>query len=54
VIPADHKWFMRMAVADIIVEALAGLKLEYPTVTEEKRRELDAARKMLEEEETKN
>jgi len=53
VIPADHKWFMRMAVADIIVETLQGLKLEYPTVTEEKRRELEAARKMLEEEEAK-
>jgi len=47
VIPADKKWFMRMAVADAIVEALEGLKLEYPTVDEEKRKELEEARKLL-------
>jgi PPK2 family polyphosphate:nucleotide phosphotransferase len=47
VIPADRKWFMRMAVADAIVEALEGLKLEYPTVGEEKKKELEAARALL-------
>ena len=47
VIPADRKWFMRMAVADAIVEALEGLKLEYPTVDEEKRKELEEARALL-------
>ena len=51
VIPADHKWFMRMAVADVIVSTLEKLKLEFPTITAEKRRELDAARKVLEQEE---
>jgi PPK2 family polyphosphate:nucleotide phosphotransferase len=50
VIPADHKWFTRMAVADIIVSTLEKLKPEYPTMTEEKRRELEAARKALERE----
>ena len=54
VIPADHKWFMRMAVADIVVSTLEKLKLEFPTITEEKRRELEAARKVLEQEELKN
>ena len=53
VIPADHKWFMRMAVADIVVSTLEKLKPEYPTITEEKRRELEAARKALEQEEAK-
>ena len=53
VIPADDKWFMRMAVADIIVGTLEKLKPEYPTITEEKRRELEAARKVLEQEEAK-
>jgi PPK2 family polyphosphate:nucleotide phosphotransferase len=53
VIPADHKWFMRMAVGDVIVSTLEKLKLEYPTVSEEKRRELDAARTALEQEEVK-
>ena len=51
VIPADHKWFMRMAVADIVVGTLETLKPEFPTITEEKRRELEAARKVLEQEE---
>jgi PPK2 family polyphosphate:nucleotide phosphotransferase len=53
VIPADHKWFMRMAVADVIVSRLEKLKLEFPTITEEKRRELAAARKALEQEDAK-
>jgi len=47
VIPADHKWFTRMAVADIIVDALEDLKLEYPVVDEEKKKELQAARDLL-------
>jgi len=53
VIPADHKWFMRMAVADVIVSVLEKLRPEFPTITEEKRRELEAARKALEQEEAK-
>ena len=47
VIPADHKWFMRMAVADLVVDALEELKLEYPEVDEEKKKELQAARAAL-------
>jgi PPK2 family polyphosphate:nucleotide phosphotransferase len=47
VIPADHKWFMRMAVADVIVDALEDLKLEYPVVDDEKKKELNAARELL-------
>jgi PPK2 family polyphosphate:nucleotide phosphotransferase len=47
VIPADHKWFVRMVVADAIVEALEGLKLEYPEIDEEKKKELQAARDLL-------
>src|SRR5207249_8067093 len=37
VIPADHKWFMRMAVADIIVGPLENLKPDDPTIAEERR-----------------
>jgi len=47
VIPADAKWYMRMAVADAVVDALEDLKLEYPEVDEEKRKELQAARDLL-------
>jgi PPK2 family polyphosphate:nucleotide phosphotransferase len=48
VIPADHKWFTRLAVADVIVEALEGLDLRYPKVSEAKREELERARALLE------
>ena len=47
VIPADHKWFMRMAVADVIVDALESLKLRYPELTPEKEKELAEARALL-------
>jgi PPK2 family polyphosphate:nucleotide phosphotransferase len=48
VIPADHKWFARMAVAEVIGETLAGLDLAFPTVTPAKKAELVAARRLLE------
>jgi len=48
VIPADNKWFTRVAVAAAIIDTLEGLKLSYPTVSEEKLKELAEARKLLE------
>ena len=50
VIPADRKWFTRLAVADVIVEALEELDLRYPEVSETQRQELERARALLEEE----
>jgi PPK2 family polyphosphate:nucleotide phosphotransferase len=47
VIPADHKWFTRLAVAQVIVETLEGLKLRFPELSPERRRELAKARKVL-------
>lgn len=47
IIPADHKWFTRMAVADIICSKLKELKLEYPTVTEEHKQRILEAKKIL-------
>lgn len=47
VVPADHKWFTRLVVAAAIVEALEGLKLAYPEVDAEKRKELEAAKQLL-------
>ena len=47
VIPADNKWFTRLAVAAAIVDTLDGLNLSYPKVDAQKRRELQAAQKML-------
>ena len=48
VIPADNKWFTRIAVAAAIVDALEDLKLEYPNVDAAKAKELAEARKLLE------
>jgi PPK2 family polyphosphate:nucleotide phosphotransferase len=48
VIPADHKWFTRMAVAEIVVDAMARLDVAYPELDEAKHAELQTARKMLE------
>jgi PPK2 family polyphosphate:nucleotide phosphotransferase len=48
VVPADHKWFTRMVVADIVVDTLMSLKLRYPKVTPEQKQQLEAARKLLE------
>ncbi len=34
IIPADKKWFMCLAVSEIIVEALESMKLHYPNVSD--------------------
>ena len=47
VIPADNKWFTRLAVAAVIVDALDGLNLSYPKVDARRRKELEAAKKTL-------
>ena len=47
VVPADHKWFTRLVVAEVIVEALQSLDLNYPKVSGAKRRELSAGRTAL-------
>jgi len=48
VIPADHKWFTRLAVAAAIVDTLEDLKLHYPKVNAQKMAELKEARQLLE------
>jgi len=48
VIPADHKWFARLAVADIIIDTLRSMKLHYPKLSKETRAGLDAAKQTLE------
>jgi len=47
VVPADNKWFTRLVVAAAVVETLGSLDLEYPTVSEEKLKELAAAKRTL-------
>jgi PPK2 family polyphosphate:nucleotide phosphotransferase len=48
VIPADHKWFARAAIADIIVRRIAELKLEPPKLTRQQKVDLAKARAELE------
>lgn len=47
VVPADHKWFSRLVVAQAIVDALKGMELEYPKLTKEQKQALEAARREL-------
>ena len=48
VIPADNKWFTHLVIAAAIVETLEDLGVAYPEVNAGKRRELQAARQLLE------
>jgi len=47
VVPADHKWFTRVVVAEVIADTLESLNLTYPTVDAEKKKEIEAARTLL-------
>jgi PPK2 family polyphosphate:nucleotide phosphotransferase len=47
VVPADNKWFTRLAVAAILWQTLADLKLEFPKVTKAKVKELQEVRRLL-------
>jgi PPK2 family polyphosphate:nucleotide phosphotransferase len=48
VVPADHKWFTRVVVAAAIAVALDDLNLKFPKVGASQRKELQAAREVLE------
>jgi PPK2 family polyphosphate:nucleotide phosphotransferase len=50
VIPADHKWFTRLAVVSVINHALDGLKLAYPDVSPEQKAALKKAKEEMEQE----
>ena len=47
VIPADNKWFTRLAVAGAIIEKLHSLDLQFPEVDDDKKKELAQVRKAL-------
>jgi len=50
VVPADNKWYTRLVVSTVIVDALEALRLEYPKVNPDKKKELKTAEKQLENE----
>ncbi len=47
VIPADHRWFTALAVADLMTRKLRSLKLRYPSVAGDEKEEVEKARRRL-------
>jgi len=47
VIPADHKWFTRLAVAAILWQRMADLGLAFPRVSAAQKKELQEVRRLL-------
>jgi PPK2 family polyphosphate:nucleotide phosphotransferase len=47
VIPADHKWFMRLSAAAVIAHALRDLDPQYPVINDAQRTELEQVRGAL-------
>jgi PPK2 family polyphosphate:nucleotide phosphotransferase len=47
VVPADNKWFTRVVVAAVVIDALASLDLRYPEVGKAQQQELAVAKKEL-------
>jgi PPK2 family polyphosphate:nucleotide phosphotransferase len=50
VVPADHKWFSRMVVAEATIDAMENLDLSFPKMDAQKKKELKNARLALERE----
>jgi len=48
IVPADHKWFTRLAVAGVLYDTLKNLNLAYPTVSKAQKQVLVAAKAVLE------
>jgi PPK2 family polyphosphate:nucleotide phosphotransferase len=48
IVPADHKWFTRLVIAKLVVDALESLDLRFRKPSREHRAVLDAARTRLE------
>jgi PPK2 family polyphosphate:nucleotide phosphotransferase len=48
VVPADHKWFARLVIANVVVDVLEGLKLEFPTFNTAALAKMRRIRKALE------
>ncbi|HEX3383781.1 MAG TPA: polyphosphate kinase 2 family protein, partial [Mucilaginibacter sp.] len=50
IIPADKKWFTRIAISTIILDHLSDLKLRYPVLLYEEKEKLKAAKEALQKE----
>ncbi len=47
VVPADHKWFSRLVVAEALIDRMEELDLSFPKVDAGKRKDLEKARSAL-------
>ena len=47
IVPADNKWFTRLAIASLIYRELDTLKMDYPVISDAHRKELLVARERL-------
>ena len=47
VVPADHKWFSRLVVSAVVIDALQNLKLHFPPLDAEAKKNLATARAEL-------
>ena len=51
VIPADHKWFARLAAAAVVISALIDIDPRFPEADDKRKEEMAAAKRQLEAEE---
>jgi PPK2 family polyphosphate:nucleotide phosphotransferase len=47
IVPADHRWVSSSVVAELVVAKLKSLKLRYPQVSSDGKKEMEKARKLL-------
>ena len=50
VVPADHKWYMRLVVSEIILHTLKEMDPKYPKVTKKRLQEFDGYKEVLQKE----
>jgi PPK2 family polyphosphate:nucleotide phosphotransferase len=47
IVPADHRWFSALVVAELVLAKLKSLNLRYPQVSSDGKKEMEKARKLL-------
>jgi PPK2 family polyphosphate:nucleotide phosphotransferase len=47
IIPADDKWFTRLVLANILVNELSRLDLDYPQLNDQQKKDLENSKKLL-------
>ncbi len=47
IIPADKKWFTRLAISDVIIETMKSMDLKYPEVSGEQKKNLEICKEKL-------